>query len=72
VNSKLFPINEGALDRTLRVILGVAVLSLVFIGPQTPWGWLGLVPLITGLVGTCPVYTLFGLRTCPMKGAGQG
>ncbi len=57
--------NEGALDRVLRVAAGLAILSLVFIGPQTPWAWLGLVPLITGIVGFCPVYSLFGIRTCP-------
>jgi Inner membrane protein YgaP-like, transmembrane domain len=67
VSSKILPKNEGAVDRTLRVVVGVVLLSLVFVGPQTPWGWLGLVPLITGLAGSCPVYTLLGLRTCPMK-----
>jgi hypothetical protein len=65
--SKLFPHNEGMADRALRVIAGAVLLSLVFVGPKTPWGWIGLVPLVTGLVGTCPLYTLFGLRTCPMK-----
>ena len=59
------PRNEGAIDRVLRVIVGLAILSLVFVGPQTPWAWLGLVPLATGLVGFCPLYTLFGIRTCP-------
>lgn len=63
---KILPHNESTLDRSLRVIVGLALISLVFVGPQTPWGWLGLVPLITGLVGSCPVYTLFGLRTCPI------
>jgi len=58
--------NEGALDRVLRVVVGIAILSLVFIGPQTPWAWFGLVPLITGLVGFCPLYSLLGVRTCPM------
>ena len=57
--------NEGAADRGLRVIAGLAILSLVFVGPQTPWAWLGLVPLVTGLVGYCPVYALLGIRTCP-------
>jgi hypothetical protein len=61
------PRNEGAVDRWLRVLVGLAVLSLVFIGPKTPLGWIGLVPLITGLVGYCPVYGLFGLRTCKLK-----
>jgi hypothetical protein len=57
--------NEGAIDRALRIIAGLGILSLVFVGPQTPWGWIGLVPLVTGLVGVCPVYSVFGIRTCP-------
>lgn len=57
--------NEGNLDRGLRIIVGLVLLSLVFVGPQTVWGWIGLVPLITGLVGTCPVYSILGIRTCP-------
>lgn len=57
--------NEGTIDRALRIIAGLGILSLVFVGPQTPWGWLGLVPLLTGLVGVCPVYSIFGIRTCP-------
>lgn len=57
--------NEGSLDRAMRVLVGLAILSLVFVGPQTPWAWIGLVPLITGVVGFCPVYSLFGIRTCP-------
>jgi hypothetical protein len=65
--SKLFPQNEGKVDRVLRVIVGAVLISLVFVGPKTMWGWIGLVPLVTGLVGTCPLYTLFGMRTCPMK-----
>ena len=67
MNSKLLPKNEGMKDRILRVIVGAVLLTLVFVGPRTPWGWLGLIPLVTGLLGTCPVYTLFGLRTCPLK-----
>jgi len=57
--------NEGTLDRAVRVIAGLGILSLVFVGPQTPWGWLGLVPVVTGLVGVCPAYSLLGIRTCP-------
>ena len=64
--SKLVPRNEGAADRVLRVILGVGLVSLALFGPQTPWGWIGLVPLVTGLIGSCPLYTLLGLNTCPM------
>ncbi len=65
--SKLFPHNEGKVDRVLRVIVGAVLISLVFLGPKTPWGWIGLVPFVTGLLGTCPVDTMFGMRTCPMK-----
>lgn len=61
------PTNEGAVDRIIRVVVGLAIVSLVFIGPQTPWGWLGLVPLLTGLVGFCPAYALFGFSTCRAK-----
>jgi hypothetical protein len=62
--SAIFPRNEHAVDRIIRVVVGVALLSLVWIGPQTPWGWVGLVPLVTGLVGSCPLYRLFGISTC--------
>lgn len=58
--------NEGTLDRVLRVIVGLAILSLAFIGPQTPWAYFGLIPLLTGLVGFCPAYALFGIRTCKL------
>jgi hypothetical protein len=63
----MFAKNEGKIDRILRVVLGAAMLGLVFFGPQTPWGWIGLVPLLTGLAGSCPAYSLFGLSTCGLK-----
>jgi hypothetical protein len=63
----MFKTNEGTIDRALRVIAGIVLISLVFVGPQTPFGWIGVVPLLTGLVGWCPVYTLLGLNTCPVK-----
>ena len=56
--------NVGTLDRALRAIVGVGLIALVFVGPQTPWGWIGAVPLLTALVGFCPAYRLLGLRTC--------
>lgn len=56
-------VNEHRLDRTLRIIVGLLLLSLVFVGPHTPWGLIGIVPLVTGLSGYCPVYGLFGFRT---------
>lgn len=59
-------VNEGKLDRTLRVIVGLGLLSLIFVGPQTLWGLVGVIPLLTGAVGYCPLYRVFGLNTCPM------
>ena len=59
--------NEGNIDRALRIIAGLALLALVFVGPQTPWGWIGIVPLVTGLVGFCPLYRLLGINTCSLK-----
>lgn len=65
--SKFLPTNEGTLDRAARVVLGLGVLSLTVVGPQTLWGLVGLVPLLTGIVGSCPLYTVLGISTCPMK-----
>ena len=58
------PCNEGKLDSALRIIVGLVLLALVFTGPQTPWGWVGLVPLLTGIFGFCPLYTVLGVNTC--------
>lgn len=66
---KWFPKNVGGLDRALRIVLGIGLLSLVFAGPQTMWGLVGIIPLTTALLGTCPLYTLLGLSTCPLKRA---
>ena len=63
----LLPRNEHTLDRVARVLIGGALIALTFVGPETPWGWIGVVPLATGLIGSCPLYTLFGLRTCPLR-----
>jgi hypothetical protein len=65
--NKLLPKNEATVDRVLRVVLGAGALSLVFVGPHTLFGLLGLVPLATGLLGSCPLYTLFGVSTCSVK-----
>ncbi|MEZ5958211.1 MAG: DUF2892 domain-containing protein [Hyphomonadaceae bacterium] len=61
--------NEGAIDRVLRVLVGAGVLSLAFIGPQTPWAYLGVIPLLTGLVGFCPLYAILGINTCGVRKA---
>lgn len=59
--------NEGKIDRALRVFVGLGALSLVFVGPQSMWGLVGLVPLLTGLAGWCPLYTLLAVNTCPLE-----
>ena len=56
--------NEGGLDRVLRIVVGLAILSLAFVGPKTPWAYLGVIPLLTGVVGYCPLYALLGVSTC--------
>jgi hypothetical protein len=59
--------NEAIWDRMIRVVLGIGLLSLTFVGPQTPWGIVGVVPLMTGLMGFCPLYRLAGVSTCPVS-----
>lgn len=56
--------NIGNIDRILRIIVGLALISIVFIGPATPWGWIGVVPLSTALLGWCPLYSLLGINSC--------
>lgn len=58
--------NVGSFDRLARIALGVLVLPFAFVGPATPWAWLGLIPLVTGLVGNCPLYSVFGFSSCPV------
>ena len=65
----LLPSNENALDRALRVLVGLALLSLLFVGPKTNWGFVGLLPFLTGLVGSCPLYTLLRISTCRARTA---
>ena len=57
--------NEGSVDRALRIVVGLGVLSLTVLGPKTLFALVGLVPLLTGLVGICPLYDVVGFRTCP-------
>jgi len=65
-------INVGGIDKTLRIVVGIGLLSLIFLvdGPAKWWGLLGLVPLGTGLFGFCPLYALFGFSTCPLEKKG--
>lgn len=66
--------NVGGIDRLLRIIVGLALISLVFIGDRIPfvgqnvvWGWIGIVPLATGIFRFCPAYTLLGIKTCKAR-----
>jgi len=61
--------NIGGLDQGTRIAIGVLLLALGVVGPVGWWGLVGLVPLATGLIGNCPVYSALGLNTCP---AGKG
>jgi hypothetical protein len=63
--------NIGNTERILRAIAGLVLIALVFVGPQTVWGWIGIVPLATAIIGWCPPYALFGISTCgkPKSGA---
>lgn len=60
-------INEGKIDRIIRIIAGLAILSLTFVGPESKLGLLGIVPLITGITGYCPLYSILGINTCGIK-----
>jgi hypothetical protein len=57
-------VNEHPVERALRVLVGVGLVSLVFFGPKTAWGYLGLIPIATGLSGICPLYSILGISTC--------
>jgi hypothetical protein len=59
--------NVGGIDRILRIIVGLVLIGLAATGTVGLWGWIGVVPLATGLLGTCPAYRLLGMNTCPMK-----
>ncbi len=66
----MFKTNVGSADRVIRIVLGVIILSLFFIYPGAWWRYyalIGIVPILTGLAGTCPLYSIFGLSTCPAR-----
>lgn len=56
--------NIGNMERVIRAVVGLALIAVVFVGPQTPWGWIGLVPLLTAVLGWCPPYAILGINTC--------
>ena len=59
--------NVGGIDRVLRIVAGLALIALTLAGTIGVWGWIGVVPLATGLFRVCPAYSLIGVNTCPMK-----
>jgi hypothetical protein len=61
--------NVGGIDRVLRIVLGLVLIALTLTGTIGVWGWIGVVPLATGAFSLCPLYTLLGFNTCPMKKA---
>jgi len=61
--SQLMKRNMGTIDRALRAIVGIALIAMVFVGPKTPWGWVGVILLGTSIMGYCPPYQLFGWNT---------
>lgn len=68
----MFKTNEGMIDRALRVVAGLVLLSLFFLFPDASWRYwtlIGFVPLATGLIGSCPLYSVLGISTCPVKRA---
>lgn len=60
-------LNVGGLDRIARIVAGLVLIALAATGTVGAWGWIGVVPLLTGAVGFCPLYPLIGMNTCPMK-----
>lgn len=59
--------NEGSIDRAVRIIAGIALIALAYTGTIGMWGYIGILPLLTGILGICPAYAIFGINTCPLK-----
>ncbi len=62
--------NVGGIDRILRIVVGIVLITLAATGSVGLWGWIGVVPLLTGLIRWCPLYPLLGISSCPMKKQG--
>lgn len=59
--------NVGGIDKTLRIVAGLGLIGATVAGLLPAWGYIGIVPLVTGVIGWCPVYPLLGMSTCPSK-----
>jgi hypothetical protein len=66
----LFAKNVGTLDRIVRIVAGVGLLAIAFTGPKSPWGFLGFIPLLTAFMGSCPLYSVLGISSCPVAPKG--
>lgn len=60
-------VNVGGIDKILRIVVGIALIAMTLMGVIGAWGWVGVVPLLTGLFGVCPLYSIIGLNTCPIR-----
>lgn len=63
----MFKKNVGGIDRIARVLIGLALIGLTLAGTIGAWGWIGVVPLLTASLGSCPLYTVLGIKTCPVR-----
>ena len=64
---KIMEVNVGGVDRIMRIAAGLVLIGLTLAGQIGVWGWIGVMPLFTGIFKFCPAYTLFGIKTCPMQ-----
>ncbi len=64
-------LNVGTIDKTLRIIVGLVLMALTYTGTIGVWGWIGIIPLVTGIMGWCPLYLLIGVNTCSAGKGGQ-
>ena len=63
----MFKTNVGSADRIFRIVLGLTLIALMFVGPKTAWGVIGVIPLVTAFLRTCPLYSLIGVSTCKAR-----
>ena len=63
----MFEMNVGTIDRVLRIVIGLGLLSLAITGPRTPWGFIGIIPIVTALLAVCPLYSVLGISTCAKR-----
>lgn len=67
MNMSILNMNVGTADRTIRILIGLTLIGLTLAGTIGAWGWVGIVPIITGALGWCPAYLPFGISTCALK-----